>query len=91
MFEYTLLKGINDSDAAALKLVDLLQDIPCKINLLSMNQTKGSTYVSPGRNRVLAFQKILRDNGYTAFIRKSRGGDISAACGQLADKNQFIV
>lgn len=91
MFEYTLLEGINDSDAAALKLVDLLQDIPCKINLLSMNQTKGSTYASPARNRVLAFQKILRDNGYTTFIRKSRGGDISAACGQLADKNQIIV
>ncbi len=91
MFEYTLLEGINNSDTAALKLVDLLRDIPCKINLLSLNQTKGSKYRSPDRNRILAFQKILRENGYTAFIRQSRGEDISAACGQLADKKQIIT
>lgn len=87
MFEYTLLEEINDSDSQALELVHLLRDIPCKINLLSMNETQGSTYRSPGRDRVLAFQKILRTNGFTAFIRQSRGADISAACGQLAGKN----
>jgi len=89
MFEYTLLKGINDSDAAAYRLVDLLRDIPCKINLLSMNTTQGSAYRSPERKRILSFQKILRDNGFSAFIRHSRGADISAACGQLADKNKI--
>ena len=83
MFEYTMLEGINDSDAQARQLVRLLRDIPCKLNLLSMNET-GGAYSSPKRDRVLAFQKILRDNGLTAFIRRSRGSDISAACGQLA-------
>ncbi len=88
MFEYTMLEGINDSDTQAMELVGLLRDIPCKINLLSMNEAEGSVYRSPGRQRVLAFQKILRDNGFTAFIRQSRGADISAACGQLAGKNR---
>ncbi len=88
MFEYTLLKGINDSDKAAENLAGLLADIPCKINLLSMNPAPGSPYISPSKSRILAFQKILRDRGYTAFIRQSRGADISAACGQLADKGR---
>lgn len=88
MFEYTMLEGINDSDDQAVELVDLLRNIPCKINLLSMNEAEGSIYRSPGRDRVLAFQNILRKNDFTAFIRQSRGADISAACGQLAGKNQ---
>ncbi len=88
MFEYTMLEGINDSNTQAMELVGLLRDIPCKINLLSMNEAEGSIYVSPGRKRVLAFQKILRDNGFTTFIRQSRGADISAACGQLAGKKR---
>jgi 23S rRNA (adenine2503-C2)-methyltransferase len=86
MFEYTLLAGINDSDATAMLLADLLRDIPCKINLLSMNEAEGQQYTSPPRDRILKFQKILRDKGYTVFIRLSRGADISAACGQLAGK-----
>ncbi len=86
MFEYTMLEGINDSDSQARQLVRLLRDIPCKFNLLSMNEI-GGEYRSPKRDRVLSFQKILRDNGLTAFIRKSRGADISAACGQLAGEN----
>jgi len=88
MFEYTLLKGINDSDEDARRLAGLLRDIPCKINLLAMNQASDLTYVSPDRVRVLAFQKILRDQGYSVFIRQSRGEDISAACGQLAGKQR---
>jgi len=86
MFEYTLLAGINDSDETAILLTDLLRDIPCKINLLAMNEADGKEYTSPSRDRVLRFQKILRDAGYTVFIRQSRGADISAACGQLAGK-----
>jgi len=89
MFEYTLLAGINDSDATALRLADLLRDIPCKINLLSMNEAAGQEYTSPSRDRVLKFQKILREKGYTVFIRLSRGADISAACGQLAGKGSY--
>ncbi len=86
MFEYTLLAGINDSDDTAYTLAELLRDIPCKINLLAVNEIEGSGYTSPPRYRVLAFQKILRDAGYTVFIRQSRGADISAACGQLAGR-----
>ncbi len=85
MFEYTLLKGVNDSEKDARALADLLRDIPCKINLLAVNDT-GGKYVSPGRDRVLWFQHFLRQKGFTVFIRQSRGEDISAACGQLAGK-----
>lgn len=84
MFEYTLLKGINDSDRDARLLAQKLRDIPCKINLLPYNVCPGLPYESPSRQRMLAFQKILIDAHYTVFIRNSRGSDISAACGQLA-------
>lgn len=84
MFEYTMLEGINDSDQNAEELAALLRGIPCKINLLSVNETEETKYRSPGRDRILRFQEILRKQGYTVFIRQSRGGDISAACGQLA-------
>lgn len=84
MFEYTLMQGLNDSDRQAVELAGLLREIPCKINLLAMNKTDSLEFISPPRHRVLQFQKILRDHGYTTFIRQSRGEDISAACGQLA-------
>lgn len=88
MFEYILLKGINDSDREARELARKLKDIPCKINLLPYNESPGLPYQSPGMDRLLAFQKILLDAHYTVFIRNSRGSDISAACGQLAtEKN----
>ncbi len=86
MFEYTLLEGINDSDADARQLAELLRPVPCKINLLAVNPTDDKTFRSPSTERVLAFQKILRDQEYTVFIRTSRGDDISAACGQLAGR-----
>ncbi|MDH3349160.1 MAG: 23S rRNA (adenine(2503)-C(2))-methyltransferase RlmN [Desulfobulbaceae bacterium] len=88
MFEYTLFSGINDSNKHAAKLAQILQDIPCKINLLAMNSSEGSEFKGPSRNRILEFQQILRSRGYTVFIRQSRGGDISAACGQLAGKTR---
>lgn len=88
MFEYTLLEGINDSPTDALLLAKKLRDIPCKINLLSFNACPELPFRSPPREKVLQFQKILLDANYTVFIRSSRGSDISAACGQLATKNQ---
>ena len=88
MFEYILLKGLNDSDEDARKLVTLLHGIPCKVNLLTYNDSPGSPYKSPSRNRVYSFQKIVRDGGYSVFIRSSRGEDIAAACGQLARQRQ---
>lgn len=86
MFEYTLLPGSNDSDKAASKLARLLQGIPCKINLLAVNSGQGEKAQAISRDRMLRFQQILRENGFTVFIRQSRGEDISAACGQLAGK-----
>jgi 23S rRNA (adenine2503-C2)-methyltransferase len=84
MFEYILLKDINDSDEDAFELARKLASIPCKINLLPYNESPGLPYRSPRPERVFAFQKILLDKHYSVFIRNSRGSDISAACGQLA-------
>ncbi len=87
MFEYTLLRDINDSDRDARKLAHQLQSIPCKINLLAYNESEDLPYKAPKFERMLAFQEILRKNNYSVFIRTSRGADISAACGQLAGKH----
>ncbi|MDH4321741.1 MAG: 23S rRNA (adenine(2503)-C(2))-methyltransferase RlmN [Desulfobulbaceae bacterium] len=86
MFEYTLFEGINDSLADAKELAKKLRGIRCKINLLSYNRCEALPYRSPNRQRIEAFQKVLQNAGYSAFIRTSRGADISAACGQLAKK-----
>jgi len=86
MFEYILLKDINDSDKQAYELARKLYKIPCKINLLPYNESAELPYKSPSLERVLAFQKILLDKHYSVFIRSSRGADIAAACGQLAGK-----
>ena len=88
MFEYILLKGVNDSDEEAHELARILKGIPCKVNLIAYNESPGLPFKSPSRNRVYAFQKIVRDAGYSVFIRTSRGEDISAACGQLAKQKQ---
>ncbi len=88
MFEYILLKDINDSDDDAFELARKLAKIPCKINLLPYNESHALPYKSPSQERVLAFQKILLDRHYSVFIRNSRGSDISAACGQLAGKKK---
>uniref|UniRef100_UPI004056CACF 23S rRNA (adenine(2503)-C(2))-methyltransferase RlmN n=1 Tax=Candidatus Electronema sp. TaxID=2698783 RepID=UPI004056CACF len=87
MFEYTLFEGINDSDADARQLAALLREVPCKINLLAMNEGGGLPFHSPPFERLLRFQQILMSAHYTVFIRKSRGADISAACGLLAAKS----
>lgn len=94
MFEYIMIKGLNDSDADARELAHKLRDIKCKINLLPYNESPDSEYQCPSRARTEAFQQILRKADYTVFIRSSRGSDISAACGQLAgktkaDKNEY--
>lgn len=89
MIEYTLLRGINDSDEEAHELAKRLRDIPCKINLLPYNECSELPYKSPPRARLLAFQNILRKNHYSVFIRTSRGSDISAACGQLASDQKI--
>lgn len=82
-FEYVLLGNLNDSPADARRLPGLLRGIRSKINLIPYNPHGAARLERPSEQRVLAFQKILMDNGLTALIRESRGQDILAACGQL--------
>jgi 23S rRNA (adenine2503-C2)-methyltransferase len=84
MMEYIMIKGVNDSPAAARKLVKILHGIPCKINLLPFNECDALPYRCPSRSTIEVFQDILLQADYTVMIRESRGADISAACGQLA-------
>ncbi|MDW8355177.1 MAG: 23S rRNA (adenine(2503)-C(2))-methyltransferase RlmN [Bryobacterales bacterium] len=81
-FEYVLLKGANDSEADARAVVRLLARIKCKVNLIALNPGPGIPFETPEPERVLAFQRILR-RSMPCFIRKPRGRDIYAACGQL--------
>jgi 23S rRNA (adenine2503-C2)-methyltransferase len=81
--EYVLVGGVNDSDQDARELVRLLSRLKVKINLLPLNPHDKTELLPPAPERVLAFQKILMDKGLTAILRKRRGADIGAACGQL--------
>jgi 23S rRNA (adenine2503-C2)-methyltransferase len=81
--EYTLVAGKNDDVAEARKLVKLLRGLPVKVNLIPMNPIEASTLGPPVLTSVLAFQRVLCDAGYSCFIRRRRGDDVSAACGQL--------
>jgi 23S rRNA (adenine2503-C2)-methyltransferase len=87
-FEYVLLRGVNDTDADAQRLAKLLEGIPAKVNLIPYNENPGLGFRDPGAERVQAFRRILEQRGYAAMVRKNRGRDISAACGQLAISGQ---
>ena len=82
--EYILIRGMNDRDEDALKLVALLEGLRAKINLIPLNPHPGLKMEAPSRERILHFQEILTRSHLTAIIRKSKGRDISAACGQLS-------
>lgn len=81
-FEYVLLRGVNDSDADARRVVKLLANLNCKVNLIALNPGPGIPYQTPDPERVEAFQALVR-RALPCFIRKPRGLDIYAACGQL--------
>lgn len=83
-FEYVMLKDVNDSDENAMELVNLVKNISCKFNLIPFNPFPKSGYESSNKDRILKFQKILIDHDIVTTIRKTRGDDIDAACGQLA-------
>jgi 23S rRNA (adenine2503-C2)-methyltransferase len=83
-FEYTMLNGVNDSDALAHELAELANTVRCKINLIPFNPFPGTEYRVSSRNRIFAFQRILQEHGHVVTVRKTRGDDIDAACGQLA-------
>ena len=82
--EYTLVAGKNDTSLEATKLTRLLRGLSVKVNLIPMNPIEASTLGPPDLAGVLAFQRILVEAGYACFIRRRRGDDVSAACGQLA-------
>ncbi|MGA8214553.1 MAG: 23S rRNA (adenine(2503)-C(2))-methyltransferase RlmN [Candidatus Sulfotelmatobacter sp.] len=82
-FEYVLLGGVNDEPANAKEVAELLRGLRCKVNLIALNPGPGIDFTTPSDERVMAFQKILREAGIPAFVRRPRGRDIYAACGQL--------
>ncbi len=83
-FEYVLLGGVNDGLDDARRLADLVRGIPAKINLIPYNANPGLPFVAPRPERVVEFQEALAARLLTVVVRKNRGRDISAACGQLA-------
>jgi len=83
-FEYVMLGGVNDADEDAARLGRILKGIPAKVNLIPFNESAGLPLRAPEPARVEAFRDALVQAGITAVVRKSRGRDISAACGQLA-------
>jgi 23S rRNA (adenine2503-C2)-methyltransferase len=85
-FEYVLLKGFNDSDEDAHRLVELLQGIPAKVNLIPYNENPGLGFQTTMEERAEAFREILAEGHIAAFIRQNRGRDIAGACGQLANR-----
>jgi len=85
-FEYVLLRGVTDAPEDALHLVKLLKGIRAKVNLIPFNEAEELGYRRPSDAAVARFQQILIDHHISAFVRKNRGNDISAACGQLKKK-----
>ena len=82
-FEYVMLKGVNDTDEDAHRLVELIKGIPAKVNLIPFNPWPGAPYQRSSNNRINAFAEIIYKAGYASPVRKPRGEDIFAACGQL--------
>ncbi|MEO7134462.1 MAG: 23S rRNA (adenine(2503)-C(2))-methyltransferase RlmN, partial [Vicinamibacterales bacterium] len=88
MFEYVMLAGVNDSDEDARKLVKVLAGVKAKVNLLPLNAAPGIPFERPSDDRINSFAKILAERGLMVSVRKSRGRDIRAACGQLIVEGQ---
>lgn len=87
-FEYVMLHGINDSDEDAHRLMELIEGIPAKINLIPFNEWPGAPYKRSSNNRIRAFSDIVHKAGYASPVRKPRGEDIMAACGQLKSETE---
>lgn len=90
--EYTLLAGVNDQPEHAKKLLKLLRKLPCKLNLIPFNPFPGSGYQKPDMQTIQTFKDIVMNGGIVTTVRKTRGDDVDAACGQLvgivADKTR---
>ena len=89
-FEYVMLKGVNDTPADARGLLKLIQGVPAKINLIPFNPWPGSPYECSDAATIAAFANILKRGGYASPVRKPRGRDILAACGQLKSESEKL-
>jgi 23S rRNA (adenine2503-C2)-methyltransferase len=89
-FEYVMLNGVNDSDEDAYRLIELIKGIPAKINLIPFNEWPGAPYTRSSNNRIRAFADIIYNAGYASPVRKPRGEDIMAACGQLKSETERV-
>jgi 23S rRNA (adenine2503-C2)-methyltransferase len=90
-FEYVMLDGVNDHREHAHALARIARDVSCKVNLIPFNPFPGTEFRASPRERIRAFQQVLKDAGVTTTVRKTRGDDIDAACGQLAGRVQDRV
>lgn len=88
--EYTLIRDVNDSASNARELMQLLRGLPVKINLIPLNRVPGSELTPPSDRQVTVFQEILARGGYTCLVRRRRGDDVDAACGQLALADKLV-
>jgi 23S rRNA (adenine2503-C2)-methyltransferase len=87
-FEYVMLDEVNDAPEQARALAQLVREVPCKFNLIPFNPFPNTEFRTSPWRRIVAFQGILQEAGFTATVRKTRGEDIDAACGQLAGQVQ---
>jgi 23S rRNA (adenine2503-C2)-methyltransferase len=83
-----MIKGVNDTDADAHELVNLVRGIPAKINLIPFNPWPGTAYECSSNNRIHKFADIVNAAGYSSPVRRPRGRDIMAACGQLKSASE---
>ena len=86
--EYVMLKGINDTEDCAKQLVKLMAKFPCKVNLIEFNSWPGVKFEPTERKNIEKFSKFIQNKGYMSFIRRSRGDDVLAACGQLRTESK---
>ncbi len=86
--EYVMLKGVNDSIDCAKQLVKLMAQFPCKVNLIEFNSWPGVKFEPTERKDIEKFSRYIQDKGYMSFIRRSRGDDVLAACGQLRTESE---
>ncbi len=87
-FEYVMLEGVNDQAVHAQELIELVRDVPCKFNLIPFNPFPNSGYERSSADNIRVFREILQQAGLVVTVRKTRGDDIDAACGQLAGQVQ---
>jgi 23S rRNA (adenine2503-C2)-methyltransferase len=86
--EYVMLKGVNDTEDCAKQLVKLMAQFPSKVNLIEFNSWPGVNFEPTDRKDIEKFSKYIQDKGYMSFIRRSRGDDVLAACGQLRTESE---